>query len=396
MNRSAKYLLQPTKGQARRLDHLLWQQRMLYNAALEERKTAWENEQRCVTRYQQFAGLNGMAATKADLAHYGTCVARGTLTRLDLAYQAFFRRCRSGEKPGHPRFKGRYRWDSVSYPDSSGWKLDPDAHRLYLLGVGQVKAKLHRALPGRPKTAIVKREGRRWWVVVQCDQVPARPLPATGRKVGIDLGVASLATTSLGEHLANPRFTRRAAARLAAAQRELATKQRGSARRRKAVQRVAAQHRRVANSRRDLAHQLSRKLVDGFDVIVHEDLAIPNMVRSARGTVDQPGTNVAAKAGLNRSIADAGWGQLLRFLAYKAEDAGRELIAVDPRNTSRTCSSCGHCEKDNRRVQAVFRCLGCGHEAHADENAAVNILRAGLALRQQQRAAQREAREVAA
>lgn len=396
MNRSAKYLLQPTKGQARRLDHLLWQQRMLYNAALEERKTAWENEQRRVTRYGQFAGLNAMAATRPDLARYGVCVARGTLTRLDLAYQGFFRRCRSGESPGHPRFKGRWRWDSVSYPDSSGWKLDTDARRLYLLGVGQVRAKLHRGLPGRPKTAIVKREGRRWWLVVQCDQVAATPLPATGRQVGIDVGVASLATTSDGEHLANPRFARRAATRLATAQRDLAAKQRGSKRRRKAVERVAAQHRRVANCRRDLAHQLSRRLVNDFDVIAHEDLAIANMVRSARGSIGHPGTNVAAKAGLNRSIADAGWGQLLRFLMYKAEDAGRELIAVDPRNTSRTCSACGHCEKDNRQCQAVFRCLGCGYVAHADTNAAVNILRAGLALRQQRHAGQREVQEVAA
>lgn len=233
-------------------------------------------------------------------------------------------------------------------------------------------------------------------MVVHCDQVPARPLPSTALAVGIDMGVASLLTTSAGQHLANPRFTRRAASRLGAAQAELARKQRGSKRRRKTVERVAAQHRKVANCRRDLAHQVSRSLIDSFDVIAHEDLTIADMVRSAKGTVGHPGTNVAAKAGLNRSISDAGWGQLLRFLAYKAEDAGRELIAVDPRNTSRPCSECGHCEKANRPSQAVFRCLGCGYAAHADENAAVNILRAGLALRQHRHAGQREAQEVAA
>ncbi len=379
MHRSVKYLLQPTPGQARRLDHLLWQQRRLYNAALEERKTAWENEQRSVTRYDQFAGLNG--GPDSGLAQYGTCVARGTLTRLDLAYKAFYRRCRSGENPGHPRFKGRYRWDSVSYPDASGWKIEPDARRLRLKGVGHIRTKLHRSLPGGPKTAVVKREGRRWWVVVQCDLVAARTLEPTGADVGIDLGVASVLTTSDGEHLANPRFTRRAADRLAMAQRDLAVTKRGSKRRRKAVQRVAAQHRKVANCRRDLAHQASRKLVDGFDLIAHEDLAITNMVRSASGTVEHPGTNVAQKSGLNRSIHDVGWGQLLRFITYKAEEAGREVIAVDPRNTSRTCSSCGHREVGNRLTQAVFRCLACGFHAHADENAAVNILRAGLALR---------------
>jgi len=381
MIRSARYLLQPTKGQAQRLDHLLWQQRKLYNAALAERKEAWEKEHRSVTRFEQFSGLNGMAITTPNLAQYGTVVARGTLTRLDLAYQAFFRRCRTGDTPGHPRFKGRFRWDSVSYPDISGWKLDPESGRLYLLGVGHIRVKMHRALPGRPKTITVKREGRRWWVSVSCDQVEPQPLVPTGRQVGIDLGVSSLLTTSKGEHLANPRFTNRAAERLAVAQQDLARKKRGSKRRSKAVQRVAAQHRKVANCRRDHAHQVSRRLIDSFDLIAHENLAIPNMVRSASGTIENPGTNVAAKRGLNRSIQDAGWGQLLQFLTYKAEDAGREVIGVDPRNTSRTCSACGHCEAGNRLSQAVFRCLVCGHTAHADENAAVNILRAGLALR---------------
>jgi putative transposase len=235
---------------------------------------------------------------------------------------------------------------------------------------------------------------------VQCDQVEAMPLPATGKQAGIDVGVASILTTSEGEHLANPRFTRRAAERLAAAQQDLARKQRGSKRRRVQVQKVAAQHRKVANCRRDLAHQTSRALIDSFDLIVHEDLLITNMVRRPAPRQNEEGTfdpnGASAKAGLNRSIQDAGWGQLLRFLTYKAEDAGREVIAVDPRNTSRMCSECGHCEAGNRPSQAVFRCLGCGHEAHADTNAALNILRAGLALRLQRQAVQREEQEVAA
>lgn len=381
MIRTGRYLLKPTKGQIQRLDHLLWQQRKLYNAALAERRDAWETEGRSVSRFEQFAGLTALMAVDPDLAQYGTRPARGSLTRLDLAYQSFFRRCRSGEAPGHPRFKGRFRWNSVSYPDSLGWKIDLGTSRLYLMGVGHIRMRMHRALPGRPKTITVKREGKRWWISVACDQVEARPLPKTGKQVGIDLGVASLLTTSDGEHLVNPRFTKGAAENLARAQRDLARKRRGSKRRRKAVQRVAAHHRKVANCRRDHAHQLSRYLIDNFDVIAHENLVIPNMVRSASGTVEHPGTNVAQKSGLNRSIHDAGWGQLLQFLTYKAEDAGREVIGVDPRNTSLSCSACGHCEVGNRLSQAVFRCLGCGFHAHADENAAVNILRAGLALR---------------
>jgi putative transposase len=396
VHRTVRYLLQPTAGQRVRLDHLLWEQRKLYNRSLEQRQTAWQGEGRSLSRYEQFAGLNGIAKTDPDgLGRYGTCVARGTLTRLDLAFKAFYRRCQAGDgdKPGHPRFKSRWRFHSVSYPDASGWKLNEDSRRLYLQGVGHAKLKLHRRLPGRPKTAVVKREGRRWWVVVACDRVPAEPLVETGRQVGIDLGVASTLTTSDGNHVANPRFTRRAADGLAAAQRDLATKKRGTRRRRNAVEHVAAHHRKVANCRRDHAHQLSRRLVDGYDLIVHEDLRITNMVRSASGTVDVPGTNVAQKSGLNRSIHDAGWGQLLSFVAYKAEEAGREVIAVDPRNTSRTCAACGHVAAGNRLTQAVFRCLACGHSAHADENAAVNILRAGQAQRRgETRSAKRASR----
>ncbi|MFG3439960.1 RNA-guided endonuclease InsQ/TnpB family protein [Nonomuraea sp. NPDC047897] len=199
--------------------------------------------------------------------------------------------------------------------------------------------------------------------------------------------MASLVTTSDGEHLANPRHLAATADRLATAQRDLARNKRGSKRRRKAVARVAALHAKVRRQRLDHAHKAALALVRGYDVIVHEDLRIANMTRSASGTIDAPGRNVAQKAGLNRSILDAGWGVFLTILAHKAESAGRELIAVDPRNTSRTCSRCGHVAKDNRLTQAEFACTACGHRAHADVNAATNILRAGLALRQAAQAA---------
>ncbi len=376
--RCAKYLLSPTAGQRQRLDHLLWMQRNLYNMALNHRRAMWEHGQHA-SRYDQFALLNNMAGT--DLGRYGTCVARGTLTRVDLAFKAFFRRCRAGEAPGYPRFKARWRFNSVSWPDTSGWRLDASAKRFYAMGVGHVKLRLHRPLPGRPKCAHLRREGRRWWVVVVCDQVPAKPLPETGRVVGIDLGVASTLTTSDGTHVANPRPARKAQECLASAQRDLAPKAKGSKARRRAVERVAAHHRKIRNCRADHAHQLSRQLINHYDVVAHEDLRITNMVRSAKGSVDKPGTNVAAKSGLNGSIYDAGWGQLLSFVAYKAEEAGRTTIAVDPRHTSQTCARCGHTEAGNRCRQAVFRCLRCGHQAHADHNAAINILRAGLAQR---------------
>lgn len=389
--RSAKYLLQPTARQRVKLDHLLWQQRLLYNEALEERKKAWEAEKRSVTRFDQFKSLNGIATTNPELGQYGVTVARGTLTRLDLAFQSFYRRCKRGDKPGHPRFKGHYRFNSVLWPDANGWKLDQSNKRFYAMGVGHIKAKLHRPLPGRPKTATLSRQGTRWWLSVGCDQVPGRNLSFTNKVVGIDLGTASMLTTSEGEHIANPRHGKQVAVGLARAQRDLARKTKSSNRRRKAVQRAGNHYRKIANQRHNHAHQVSRHLVDNFDFIAHEKLQIKNMVRSAKGSVEKPGTNVAQKRGLNRSIHEAGWGSLIAKIAYKAEEAGRQIEAVNPRNTSRTCAACGHCEKANRPNQAVFRCLRCDHRDHADVNAAINILRAGLAQR-----ALREAREDAA
>jgi putative transposase len=146
---------------------------------------------------------------------------------------------------------------------------------------------------------------------------------------------------------------------------------------------VAAAHRRVRNQRKDLAHKLSRQLVNDYDLIVFEDLKITNMVRRPKPKKGEDGTFVpngaAAKSGLNRSISDAGWGHLLQFVAYKVERAGRVVIAVDPRHSSQRCSSCGHVARGNRLTQATFRCQACGHRAHADINAAINILRAGRA-----------------
>jgi putative transposase len=209
--------------------------------------------------------------------------------------------------------------------------------------------------------------------------------------VGVDLGVAHLATLSDGTQVANRQHLRAGEVKLAAEQAALAAKVKGSGRRRAQGQRVAAAHRKIGRQRSDAAHKLSRWLVDRFDLIAYEDLAIVNMVRRAKPVPDSasPGSFLAngqaAKSGLNRSIHDAGWGQLVAFVVYKAEEAGRQTIAVNPRHTSQRCAQCGHVAAGNRVTQAEFRCLACGHQAHADVNAAVNILRAGLAQRPDKR-----------
>ncbi len=268
------------------------------------------------------------------------------------------------------------RFDKVEWPkDGDGCRWKPESRQVYLQGVGNLKVTAHRPVEGVVKTISVKREGRRWFVVLSCEDVPAKPLAATGAAVGVDVGVTVFAATSDGELIGNPRHGRMSASRLARAQQVLARKQPGSANRRRQRGVVAHRHRKVASQRRDFHHQTARRLVNNYDLMVVEDLAVKNMCRSA-GTA--PGFNVAAKR-LNRSILDARWGQFASIVAGKAEEAGRLLIKVNPRHTSQTCAECGHVAAENRNGVA-FVCTSCGHHTHADVNAARNILRAGLAL----------------
>ncbi|MEV5888005.1 RNA-guided endonuclease InsQ/TnpB family protein [Nonomuraea fuscirosea] len=388
VRRSYKYLLRPTSKQAAALAQCLEEHRQLYNAALEHRRIAYAKAGASIRYGEQSAELKHIRGDDpGGQGRWSFSSQQATLRRLDEAFRAFFDRVKAGRTPGFPRFKGRGRFDTVEWPkDGDGCRWDsqpghPAATYVRLQGVGHVRVHQHRPVRGRVKTISVKRESSRWYVVLSCDDVPAEPLPATGAVVGIDMGVACLVTTSDGAHVANPRHLAATADRLAEAQRDLARRKRGSTRRREAVARVAALHGKVRRQRLDYAHKTALALVGDYDVVVHEDLRITNLIRSASGTIDAPGRNVVQKSGLNRSILDAGWGVFLTILAHKAESAGRELIAVNPANTSRTCARCGHCAKENRVTQAEFACTACGHAAHADVNAAVNILRAGLALR---------------
>lgn len=310
-HRSYRFLLQPTARQRVDLERLLRGQCELYNAALEERRGAWRWERRSVSYFDQCRTLTELRGARPDIHGQGVTVCRGTLKRLDRAFNAFYRRCRMGERPGFPRFKSVHRWTSVQWEDRIGRRLDEQRRRLHLHALGDIKVRLHRSLRGTPKAITVSREGRRWWVTVRCVDVPAEPLPKTGRSAGIDVGVCVVVATSDGALHIGGLFERRAAEKLAIAQQDLSRKRRGSRRRQRAVGRVAHLHRKVRNQRRDLAHKVSRSLVNDFDLIVHEDLKIKNMVRRPKPKSADDGSYVAngaaKKRGLNRSIHDAGW-----------------------------------------------------------------------------------------
>jgi putative transposase len=399
MIRAYKFLLRPTVRQAQALAEMLRDHCSLYNAALQERRDAWRHPSRTSVRYgMQSAQLKEIRAFDPERqGRWSFSSQQATLCRLDRAMQAFFRRVKSGETPGYPRFRGVNWFDTVDFPrDGDGCRWDSTPHdpvtRVRLQGVGHVKVHRHRPVPGRVKTVSVKREGRKWFVVLGVEQDRPEPLPATGSVVGIDLGIANFLADSTGAFVPNPRHGRRAAEKLQSAQQALSRFPRCKAKdrtgnHRRAVDKVAQLHGKVRRRRLDHAHKTALDLVRAHDVIAHEDLRIRNMSRApaARPDPDRPGAflpnGAAAKAGLNKSITDAGWGVFLTILHAKAESAGREVIAVDPRNTSRTCPHCGHTAKENRPTQEKFHCVACGHTAHADTVAATNVLRAGLVRR---------------
>jgi putative transposase len=380
VRRAYVFGLAPTTGQARRLDECLRDHRCLYNAALEHRRTAWQRAHARISYTRQAAELTAIRADDAEQARWSFSSQQATLRRLDLAFGAFFRRLKTGDTPGYPRFKGRDRFGSVLWPtdgDGCGWQREPG--RVYLQGVGHVKVRQHRDVQGQIKTVQIRREGVRWFVVLSCDEVPPHPLPATGYSVGLDLGVARFATLTDGTVIENPRGLRTNADRLAEAQQRLARYQRRSRNRQRARDRVAEIHRKIRHQRADFHHKTALALIRDYDVIAVEDLRIRNMTRSASGSIEEPGTNVAAKSGLNRSILDAGWGQFLGILAHKAEGAGREIRVVNPGYTSVTCPTCG--SRCTRPRQDMVICAQCG-AFDADAVGAFNVAtRAGLGSR---------------
>lgn len=399
MIRAYKFLMRPTVGQQQALTEMLRDHCSLYNGALQERRDAYRHVSKTSVKYgAQSVQLKDIRAFDPERqGRWSFSSQQATLRRLDKAFTAFFRRIKSGDTPGYPRFRGVNWFDTVDFPkDGDGCRWDSTPHdpvtRVRLQGVGHVKVNQHRGVVGRVKTVSVKREGRKWFVVLTAEQNQPAPLPKTGSVVGIDLGIANFLADSNGVFVPNPRHGRTAAAKLETAQQALSRfprvrRDKRTGNHRRAVEKVASLHGKVRRQRLDHAHKTALGLVREHDLIAHEDLKIRNMLRAVapKPDPDQPGTflpnGAAAKTGLNRSIADAGWGVFLTILTSKAESAGREVIAVDPRNTSRRCPECGHTAKENRPTQEKFHCQSCGHQAHADTVGATNVLRAGLVRR---------------
>jgi putative transposase len=366
--RSFQYRLRPTRKQEVVLDGWLHLTRELYNAALQERRDAWRKQGASITRVDQEKQLAEIRQIRPEFQQVPIVVLRGTLRRLDRGFQAFFRRCKAGEKPGFPRFKGGSWWKSILL-DDLGRDVDGPKNpvlagkrRVAVPLLGTVKLSQHRPLEGTPKAMRLTRDGRgRWFVTLACTDAPVRPLPASNAAVGVDLGLLHLATTSDGVVYENPRLLAQARIELERAQRVVTRRKRGGGRRKCAVQRLRRCHERAANVRREHQIAVAGDLVARYGTIVVEDLRIKQMVHG----------------NLARSIYDAAWAGLLHWLHVKAESAGREVVEVNPAYTSRTCSSCGAVKDRLGLDERVFHCPACGLAIDRDVNAALNIKRFG-------------------
>jgi putative transposase len=362
VRRTYRYRLYPTRNQAQALEEQLGEACELYNAALQHRRDMWRDHRVSMSVFEQQREIKDLRVAGLLDPRVNAWSQGAVLVRLDRAFQAFFRRLKAGERPGYPRFRSACRFDTLAWSFRHGGIGLTDAGRLRLQGVGHVKIKMHRPIPlgARLRQGSVTRHADRWYVSLALDDVGSRPLPATGRSIGIDLGISTFAATSDGEMLPGPRANRAAAQAVRRAQRTVARRRGGSNRRRKAAALLARQREREANRRSDHAHKVSRDLVRRYDTICIEDLRVRGLARGI----------------LARDVHDQGWGLFTQLLASKAEDAGRELILVDPKNTSQACSACGEIVPKSLAVR-VHSCA-CGYTADRDVNAARNILTRGL------------------
>jgi putative transposase len=288
MRKSFKYRIYPTKSQRSRMERTLDLCRWVYNQTIEYRKNAWELEGRSTSKYETHNLLPTWKVEKPELTEVHSQVLQNVQERVELAFKAFFRRVKSGENPGYPRFKGHGWYDSFTYPQS-GFKIQ--AGKLRLSKIGDVKIKLHRPIEGKIKRLTVRRSSTGKWFACFSVEVDDPPNPPwrEGSIVGVDIGLESFASLSNGEKIDNPRFFRSEEKALAKAQRRLSRCEKGTLERKKALKVVQRIHERIANRRTDFAHQISNQLVSRYGLIAFEDLSIKNMLQKEHAPKLPPG-----------------------------------------------------------------------------------------------------------
>jgi putative transposase len=373
-----RYELRPNGEQARNLRRFAGSRRFVYNRALALQKARHERGEKKLGYAALCKELTAWRNSEETpwLSDAPVHPLQQSLRDLERAYTNFFE-----GRAEFPRFKKKGLGESFRYPDPLQFRLEQDMDRIFLPKLGWVRYRNSRGVVGEPKNVTIRLSAGRWFISIQTEREIEQPVHPSISEVGIDVGIANFVTLTEGDPVPPANAMAKHRARLAHYQRVMARRQKFGKNWNKAKAKVLNVQRKIADTRRDFLHKTSTTISKNHAVVYIEDLQVKNMSASAAGTVEKPGRSVKAKSGLNRSILDQGWGEFRRQLGYKLEWRGGELVPVPPHYTSQTCPNCGHVSADNRKTQAVFRCVRCCYGNHADLVGAINILRAGQARR---------------
>ena len=370
IHKAYKFRLKTTEAHTEQFARIAGVCRLVWNLCLEQRTLVYSSSRKFMDSSNQLPEVTQLRKAYDWIEDVPSQVLQQKVRDLDTAYRNFF-----GGRAEFPERKKKGRsHDSFRFPQ--GFKVDN--RRIFLPKIGWIGFFKSREIKGTIRHITISRYGMHWYVSVTCEvEIPIEASKAAA--IGIDMGVKKLCAMSDGSIVENPDCLKQHEKQLAKLQRRLAGKQKYSRNFFKLKAKITAIHTIIADTRKDHAHKTTTAIAKNHGLVALEDLRVKAMSKSAKGSIDNPGRKVRQKSGLNRVILDAGWGEFRRQLEYKVAWVNGIVIAVDPKNTSRMCSACGHTAKENRRTQADFICMACGHTDDADVNAAINILRAGHA-----------------
>ena len=368
-----KMRIYPNNTQKQKLLQHFGSARCIYNLMLYKKKEAYKKDKTSISSYELKKLLPQMKKSEEFgwLKEVDSMALQNAVLNMDRAYQNFFRRVKTKEKSGFPKFKSKH-FSRQSYQTQNAVKKE---NKLYLPKIGLVKAKFHRDITGEIKTATVSMEADQFFVSMNIEDEKEESFGANnGKKIGIDVGVKVFAHTSENQEIKHINL-KKEISNVIKAQKVLSRRKKGSKNRIKAKQKLAKKHLKLKNKRNDFLHKATKKLSENQTIAV-ENLMIKNMSKKAKGSIENPNMRSSAKSGLNRSILQQSWGKFFGFLEYKLKRNGGQLIKVDPKYTSQRCSCCGHISKENRQTRSKFECVECGLQKNADYNASINILNA--------------------
>ncbi|HMY59941.1 MAG TPA: transposase, partial [Pseudomonadota bacterium] len=358
-----KYELKPNGEQQRNMRRFAGSCRFVFNKALALQKANHEAGNKFIGYVAMAKHLTAWrnSAETGWLSDAPVHPLQHALKDLERAYKNFF-----AKRADFPRFKKKGVGDSFRYPDAKQFKIDQGNNRIFLPKLGWLRYRNSRDILGTPKNITVSSNGGKWFVSIQTEREEAEPVHPSASIVGVDVGIARFATLSDGTVFEPINSFRKQQQRLARYQRAMSRKTKFSNNWKKAKAKVTKLHQKIGNIRRDYLHKTTTTISQNHAMVCIEDLQVRKMSKSAAGSVEAPGRNVKAKSGLNKSILDQGWFEFRRQLEYKQAWRGGQVVAVPPRNTSRTCPCCGHVSAENRQTQARFACVDCRFEENAD------------------------------